>query len=182
MGDESLKGPDARTPMHLATVGVGSNLGDREAIMREAILWLGDQPGNMLRACSSLYETEPFGKTGQGWFLNCVIQVETSQELHGFFGMLQEGEALFGRVRGERWGPRILDLDLLFFDDAVHSEPELKVPHPGVANRRFVLEPLSEVAPDLVHPSLGKTAGALLGELREPSRVVCLGRPPVQER
>jgi 2-amino-4-hydroxy-6-hydroxymethyldihydropteridine diphosphokinase len=158
---------------------MGSNLGDREAIMREAILWLRAQHRNTLRACSSLYETEPVGKTDQGWFLNCVIQVETFREMHEFFRVLQEGEALFGRVRTEPLGPRTLDLDLLVFDDVVHSDPELTVPHPGVAIRRFVLEPLCEVAPDFVHPSLGQTASALLGQLTEPCRVVRFGSPPV---
>jgi 2-amino-4-hydroxy-6-hydroxymethyldihydropteridine diphosphokinase len=167
-------------PPHLATIGLGSNLGDRETTLREAILWLGAQRGNTLRSCSSLYETEPFGKTDQGWFLNCVIQIETSRDLQGFFQVLQEGEARFGRVRRERWGPRTLDLDLLFFDDAVYSDAELTIPHPGVAVRRFVLEPLCEVAPDLVHPSLGEKVSALLERLTESSRVVCLGRPPVR--
>jgi 2-amino-4-hydroxy-6-hydroxymethyldihydropteridine diphosphokinase len=167
--------------MHLATVGVGSNLGDREGIIREAVEWLAARQDNLLKACSSLYETEPFGKTDQEWFLNCVIQVETSQELRGFFRILQEGEALFGRVRAERWGPRTLDLDLLFFDDAVYSDSALTVPHPGVPHRRFVLEPLCEIAPGLVHPSLGETALSLLHSLTESSRVIRLGRTPVQE-
>ena len=173
--------PRSGASLHLATVGMGSNLGDRETTLREAILWLGSQCGNRLRSCSSLYETEPFGKADQGWFLNCVIQIGTSRDLQSFFHLLQEGEDRFGRVRRERWGPRTLDLDLLFFDDAIHSDPELTVPHPGVAVRRFVLEPLCEVAPDLVHPSLGERASALLGQLTESSRVVCLGRPPVLE-
>jgi 2-amino-4-hydroxy-6-hydroxymethyldihydropteridine diphosphokinase len=175
-----LKDPHGKVGMHVATVSVGSNLGNREAIMREAILRLGAQCGNLLLACSSLYETEPFGKTDQGWFLNCVIQVQTSQGLKAFFRQLQQAEALAGRVRQARWGPRTLDLDLLFFDDTVYSDSELTVPHPGVAIRRFVLEPLCEVAPDLVHPSLRETASALLGQVGESSRVVCLGRPPVQ--
>ena len=167
--------------LHIATVGVGSNLGDRERTMREAILWLGAQPGNRLRSCSSLYETEPFGKTDQGWFLNCVIQIETSKELKAFFRLLNRAEDLAGRIRRERWGPRTLDLDLLFFDDLVYSDSELTVPHPGVAVRRFVLEPLCEVAPGLLHPCFGETASALLERLEEPSRVICLGRPPLLE-
>ena len=167
--------------MHLATVGVGSNLGDRERIIREAIEWLAARRDTVLKACSSLYETEPFGKAGQEWFLNCVVQMETSRELRGFFHVLQEGEAMFGRIRQERWGPRTLDLDLLFFDDAIYSDSALKVPHPGVANRRFVLEPLCEIAPDLLHPSLGETARVLLERLAETSRVVRLGRRPVPE-
>jgi 2-amino-4-hydroxy-6-hydroxymethyldihydropteridine diphosphokinase len=162
-------------------VGVGSNLGDREQTIRQAIEWLVARRDTLLKACSSLYETEPFGKMDQGWFLNCVVQVETSRELRGFFGILQEGEVVFGRIRKERWGPRTLDLDLLFFDDAIYSDPELTVPHPGVPHRRFVLEPLCEIAPDLVHPSLGETARVLLDRLAEPCRVVRLGRPPVPE-
>ena len=167
--------------MHLATVGMGSNLGDREATLREALRWLVAQRGNLLTACSSLYETEPFGKTDQEWFLNCVVQLETSRELLDFFRILQEGEALLGRIRKERWGPRTLDLDLLFFDDIIYSDSELTVPHPGIPNRRFVLEPLCEVAPDLVHPSLGEKALTLLDRLVEPSRVVRLGRSPLAE-
>jgi 2-amino-4-hydroxy-6-hydroxymethyldihydropteridine diphosphokinase len=167
--------------MHLATVGVGSNLGDREATMRKAILWLGGQSGNRLRACSSLYETEPYGKTDQGWFLNCVVQIETTRELKDFFSLLQRAEAMAGRTRRVRWGPRTLDLDLLFFDHVRHSDSELTVPHPGVAIRRFVMEPLCDVAPDLVHPSLGKRARELLGELEDSSRLVRLGRSPISE-
>ena len=176
-----MTGPDDRMPMHLATIGMGSNMGDRETTLREAILWLGAQCGNRLRSCSSLYETEPSGKTDQGWFLNCVIQIETSCDMQGFFQCLQEGEDRFGRVRRERWGPRTLDLDLLFFDDEIYADAELTVPHPGVAVRRFVLEPLCEVAPDLMHPSLGERASSLLGKLTDLSRVVRLGRPPVRE-
>lgn len=165
--------------MHLATVGAGSNLGDREEVIRKSISWLGSREGNRLCACSSLYETEPFGKTDQDWFLNCVVQLETSHGPKAFFRQLQRAEDLAGRIRTERWGPRILDLDLLFFDDLVSSDAELTVPHPGVALRRFVLEPLCEVAPDLVHPVLGKTSKELLKELPEPSRVVRLAKSPV---
>jgi 2-amino-4-hydroxy-6-hydroxymethyldihydropteridine diphosphokinase len=167
--------------MHLATVGVGANQGDRETTIREAFRWLLAQGGNLVKACSSLYETEPFGKTDQEWFLNCVVQIETARELLDFFRVLQEGEALFGRIRQERWGPRTLDLDLLFFDDVVYSDSELTVPHPGIPNRRFVLAPLCEIAPDLVHPSLGEKALVLLDRLVEPSRVVSLGRSPFPE-
>ena len=167
--------------MHLATVGMGANLGDREASLRGAIRWIVAQGGNSVKACSSLYETEPFGKTNQAWFLNCVVQLETSRELLDFFRFLQEGEALSGRVRQERWGPRALDLDLLFFDDVVYSDSELTVPHPGIPNRRFVLEPLCEIAPDHVHPTLGEKALVLLDRLTDPSRVVRLERSALLE-
>ncbi len=171
--------PKPNASLHIATVGMGANLGNREETMRKAILWLGAQRGNRLHACSSLYETAPFGKTNQGWFLNCVVRIGTSRGLHDFFRLLQAGEAFFGRVRGGRWGPRTLDLDLLFFDGVIHTDPELTVPHTGVAMRRFVLEPLCEVAPDLVHPSLGVTVKALLARVADFSAVVRLGRPPV---
>lgn len=176
-----MKGPDAEATGHVATVGAGSNVGDRADTIRQAIRWLATRPGCLLMGCSSLYETEPFGKTDQGRFLNCVLQVETSRELQDFHHLLQEGEAVFGRIRAERWGPRSLDLDLLFFDDTVRSDPELTVPHPGVPHRRFVLEPLCEVAPDLVHPSLGETARTLLDRLGESPRVVRLRRLPIPE-
>jgi 2-amino-4-hydroxy-6-hydroxymethyldihydropteridine diphosphokinase len=174
-----VKGKDRQVPMHLATVGLGSNLGDRASTIRKAIEWLAGQSGNLLMACSSLYEAEPVGKTDQGWFLNCVIQVRTARDLLDFFHLLQHGEAVFGRVRKERWGPRTLDMDLLFFDEVVYSDSEITVPHPAVPLRRFVLEPLCEVAPDLVHPSIGAKASNLLEQLVDPSRVVRLASPPV---
>jgi 2-amino-4-hydroxy-6-hydroxymethyldihydropteridine diphosphokinase len=158
---------------------MGSNLGDRETTLGEGIRWLAAQGGNLVKACSSLYETEPFGKTDQESFLNCVVQVETSRELPDFFSLLQEGEAFFGRIRQERWGPRTLDLDLLFFDDVVYSDSNLTVPHPGIPNRRFVLVPLCEIASDLVHPSLGEKALVLLDRLTDPSRVVRLRESPL---
>ncbi len=177
----STRNPDASAPSHLATVGLGSNVGDRGTILREAIQWIAATAGNRLKSCSSLYETEPYGKRDQHWFLNCVIQVETTRDLHAFFHLLQEGEKHFGRIRRERWGPRTLDLDLLFFDDVIHSDSELTIPHPGVPFRRFVLQPLCEIAPGLVHPSLGETGCELLEKLDEPSRVVRLARHPLSE-
>ena len=113
--------------------------------------------------------------------LRIQIQVETPLGLKGFFQLLQKGEDRFGRIREERWGPRTLDLDLLFFDDVVYSDAELTVPHPGVAVRRFVLEPLCEIAPDLVHPSLGRRMSTLLEKLTDSSGVLCIGRAPVRE-
>jgi 2-amino-4-hydroxy-6-hydroxymethyldihydropteridine diphosphokinase len=163
---------------HLATVGIGSNLGDREAAVAGAIERLARRQGNRVRAMSSLYETEPLGKRDQAWFLNCVLQMETDQDLKDFFRALQETEAEFGRQRVERWGPRTLDLDLLLFDDTIHSDPELTIPHPGIVDRRFVLEPLCEIAPELVHPSLQLRMRDLLEGLRDTSRVVCLHRLP----
>lgn len=174
-----MKSPDPGATLHLATIGLGCNVGDRGATIGEAIQWIAARTGNRLKSCSSLYETEPFGKRDQPWFLNCVIQVETTRELRDFFCLLQQGERHFGRIRRERWGPRTLDLDLLFFDDVIYSDSELTIPHPGVPFRRFVLEPLCEIAPGLVHPSLGETGCELLEKLDEPTRVIRLARPPL---
>jgi 2-amino-4-hydroxy-6-hydroxymethyldihydropteridine diphosphokinase len=162
----------------MATVGIGSNLGDREANIAQAIQRLAGRSGNRIRALSSLYETEPFGARDQPFFLNCVLQIETDQDLESFFRSLQDLEDACGRRREVRWGPRILDLDLLLFDDLVRDTPELSVPHPGIPARRFVLEPLCEIAPDLVHPGLHERMGDLLGRLGNNSKVVCLCRHP----
>jgi 2-amino-4-hydroxy-6-hydroxymethyldihydropteridine diphosphokinase len=163
-------------PRFVATVGFGSNLGDRQATISSAIRWIAERPGSRLLSVSSLYETEPFGRSDQGWFLNCVARVETFCDLKGFFRSLQEAETRWARERNERWGPRTLDLDLLFFGETVFSDEELTVPHPGVAQRRFVLVPLFEVAPDLIHPTLHKSVRDLLKVLEDPCRVVRLGR------
>jgi len=162
----------------MATVGLGSNLGDREAFLSGALKMLAGEAGNRLIRVSSLYETEPFGKSDQDWFLNCVVQVETDLDMWPFFRSLQEVELRFGKERKERWGPRTLDLDLLFFDEVVFADHELVVPHPGIAQRRFVLEPLSEIVPELIHPSLGTTIRQLLQETDDRCRVVRVSRLP----
>jgi 2-amino-4-hydroxy-6-hydroxymethyldihydropteridine diphosphokinase len=163
---------------HLAMVGMGSNEGNREATLSAAIQTLAGKETNHIKAVSSLYETEPFGKTDQAWFLNCIIHVETSLSMKSFFHNLQDVETLFHRKRGEHWGPRTLDLDLLFFDDIIFSDSELTVPHPGIQERRFVLEPLFELTPDLIHPSMKLPVRALLEKLSDPCRVIRIGRLP----
>ncbi len=174
-----MSGKNPEPHRHLATVGVGSNLGDREATISGAVEWVVNRPGNRLHSVSSLYETEPFGKEGQGWFLNCVVQVDTPDTLMVFFHSLQEAEALWGRKREERWGPRTLDLDLLFFGGTAFSDEELTVPHPGIAERRFVLEPLCEIAPGLIHPTLRISVRELLDRLEDCCRVVRQERSPL---
>lgn len=163
---------------HLAIVGMGSNEGNREATISAAIQALADKKANRIKSVSSLYETEPFGKPDQAWFLNCIVQVETARGIKPFFHNLQEVETLFHRKRRERWGPRTLDLDLLFFDDMIFSDSDLIVPHPGIQERRFVLEPLSELSPDLIHPSLKLPVRALLEKLSDPCRVIRIGKLP----
>ena len=168
-----------KASLALATIGVGSNQGDREAVIQGAIQSMIAAAENNLKACSSLYETEPYGLKEQQWFYNCVIQIETQLGIKDFFSLIQHTETLFGRVRLERWGPRTIDLDLLFFSDMVYHDDNLIVPHPGIAERRFVLEPLCEIAPDLLHPLLHQSIKTLHGRLTDTGRVICLKRRPV---
>jgi 2-amino-4-hydroxy-6-hydroxymethyldihydropteridine diphosphokinase len=126
-----------------------------------------------LVAMSSVYETEPMYREDQGWFLNCVVVAETDVEPVALLGWLKETESKIGRdQRAARNAPRVIDMDILFYDERVISGPSLQVPHPGIAERAFVLVPLDEVRPLLVHPILRKTVTELLGELHTRKGVV----------
>jgi 2-amino-4-hydroxy-6-hydroxymethyldihydropteridine diphosphokinase len=153
--------------MHsLALIGLGSNLGDRRATLSGAIVALGQAPGITVRQVSSFHETEPVGgPPGQGMFLNAVVALETSLDPLPLLRVLQEIEARFGRERSIHWGERTLDLDLLLFDGRVIDTPELCLPHPRMHTRRFVLEPLVEVAPMTVDPVTGRPFAAILADL-----------------
>src|SRR5208337_3709957 len=139
-----------------AFIGLGSNLGDREAYLETARRALTDGEGIFLIGVSSLYETEPVGYTEQGWFLNQVVEVATGLDPWELLRVLQGIEQDLGRQRLIRWGPRVVDLDLLLYGDIVLNSPELTVPHPRLYERSFVLAPLAEITPDHVHPD-GKT-------------------------
>jgi 2-amino-4-hydroxy-6-hydroxymethyldihydropteridine diphosphokinase len=154
----------------LALIGLGSNLGDRKAALEAAIAALEMTPGVSVREVSSFHETEPVGgPAGQGRYLNAAAVLETTLEPLPLLRVLQEIESRSGRVRTVRWGARTLDLDLLLFDARVINTPELIVPHPRLAIRRFVLAPLAEVAPEAVDPVTKRTVGQLLADLdREP--------------
>jgi 2-amino-4-hydroxy-6-hydroxymethyldihydropteridine diphosphokinase len=140
--------------MTRAYVGLGSNLGDREETLRNAIELLGREPGFALRAVSTLRETDPVGVTEQPRFLNAVAELETAVPPRELLDRLLAIERELGRERTEkrRWGPRVIDLDLLLYGDDVIDEEGLRVPHPRLAERRFVLEPLEELDPDLSLP------------------------------
>jgi 2-amino-4-hydroxy-6-hydroxymethyldihydropteridine diphosphokinase len=139
-----------------AYVGVGANLGDREATIRAAVDAL---PGVV--GVSELRETEPVGVVDQPPFLNGAVRIETSLEPRALLEILLATERTLGRVREERWGPRTVDLDLLVYGDLTVDEPGLRVPHPRLHERRFALEPLAELDPELVVPGLGSVSGAL---------------------
>lgn len=148
--------------MTRAFLGLGSNLGDREQYLAEAIDTLGDS----VAAVSSVYETEPVGgPSGQGPYLNLVVELDTDLDPREILAVCQRIESAAGRVRAERWGPRTLDVDVLWIDGEVLDDPELTVPHPRMKSRRFVLEPLNELAPDLVDPEDLRLAGGSVQRL-----------------
>jgi len=150
-----------------AYVGLGSNLGDRRAALEGAIRALGALPGIRVTAVSRVHETDPVGGPPQGRFLNAVAELRTTLDARALMDALGEIEVRFGRERTERWGPRTLDLDLLLYGEEVIDSPGLTVPHPRMHQRRFVLEPLCEVAPEARHPVLGRSARELLNVLEE---------------
>lgn len=139
-----------------AYVGVGSNMGDSRARVREAFDALAGLPHTCLIARSRLYRTRPFGPVAQGDFINAVAGLLTQLDAMALLQGLRGIEQAAGRVRAERWGPRTLDLDLLVFGREQIQTPDLAVPHPGIAERGFVLAPLHDVAPTLDVPGAGR--------------------------
>jgi 2-amino-4-hydroxy-6-hydroxymethyldihydropteridine diphosphokinase len=161
--------------LRLAYLSLGSNVGDREANLREALTRLG-QVGRVL-AVSSFYETEPVEFIEQAWFLNCVAAFETRETPPHLMTSILGIEAEMGRRRLQKKGPRSIDIDILLYDDAVEQSTELTIPHPALQERRFVLEPLAEIAPNVVHPILKKTIGELRDALPAGQTVRRLGEP-----
>ena len=144
-------------------LSLGSNLGDRYANLRAAIERLGE--AGTIRAVSGFYETEPVEFRDQPWFLNCVVALETSDSPEALLQRALAIEQEMGRVRMKEKGPRSIDIDILLSGDRVVEERGLKIPHPAMHQRRFVLEPLAEIAPEALHPLLRKTARELLADL-----------------
>jgi len=147
-------------------IALGSNLGDREMNLKTAIVKMKGRC-MYIEKLSSFVETEPYGYTDQPKFLNAVCLVETDLSPRTLLNTLLEIEREMGRVRTVKWGPRVIDLDIVFYEDLIVNEEGLIIPHPDAHNRLFVLEPLSEIAPDLVHPVLKKTVQELLIELKQ---------------
>jgi 2-amino-4-hydroxy-6-hydroxymethyldihydropteridine diphosphokinase len=158
-------------------VGLGSNLGEREALIRMALDDLSRLPGTQLVRASSLYDTEPVGEVEQPNFLNAVAQLECEMSARQLLWNLLLIERRLGRVRTQKWGPRTIDLDLLFYRSETRATQFLTLPHPRLHERRFVLEPLCEIAPELVHPVLKKTSREMLASLDDDSRVRIYRQP-----
>ena len=158
-----------------AWIGLGSNLGDRRAILHAALAALADAPGVIVRAVSSYHETRPVGgPSGQGPFLNAAAQLETTLDPDQLLLVLQEIENHSGRARTVRWGERTLDLDILIYGDRFLDTPGLKLPHPRLALRRFVLAPLAEIAPTVVDPMTRRTIADLLANLDRGPRLLAI--------
>ena len=160
---------------HRAYIGIGSNLGSRMENCRKAIEAVAAREDCVLEAQSPFYETEPVYLEDQDWFINAVALIRTALAPEAFLARLQAIEQSMG-PRGERprFGPRVLDLDILFFDELVIQGGDLWVPHPRLHERRFVLQPLSDIAARFVHPVLGQTIGSLLAGLKDGQRGVRL--------
>ncbi len=146
-----------------AYLSLGSNLGDRAANLRAAVAQL-DAAGRLL-AVSALYETQPLDVPDQPWFLNCVAAIETDKTPRELLQLALRIEATMGRLRLRDKSARNIDIDVVLFGDRIVDEPGLKIPHPAMHQRRFVLEPLVEIAPEARHPELGKSARELLAVL-----------------
>jgi len=149
---------------------LGSNLGDKKANLELAKTLIQQNTGHIKRQ-SSIYETAAWGKTDQPSFFNQVVEMDTSLEPRQLLVFIQQTEKEMGRVRIEKWGQRLIDIDLLYYHDTMVSSTDLTVPHPGIPERRFTLVPLVELAPDFVHPVLKKSHTALLKECKDPLKV-----------
>ena len=158
-----------------AYIALGSNLGDRELNLLRAVAETGRLPDSRVTALSSFYETSPVGNTDQDAFYNAVIRLSTRLDARSLLTrMLRIEDEVFGRVRTIHQGPRRMDLDLLLYGGRIINEEGLVIPHPRLAERRFVLQPLCEIAPELLHPPTGKTIRELLAELKSDETVVKL--------
>ncbi len=154
--------------MAIVYVGIGSNLGDRERNCLRAIELMEERSLKVNRR-SRMYETEPWGVKDQPRFINMAVSVETALDPRKLLGLLKDVEKLMGREETGRYGPRIIDLDILLYDSLVVKEPGLEIPHPLMHEREFVLVPLADITPDTVHPVLKKTIRELRNGLKQKS-------------
>jgi len=157
-------------------IGLGSNLGRRAENLARARRRL-EEGGAEIAAASSIYETEPVDLAGQPWFLNQVLEIRSELDPPALLRLARSVEAGLKRMMTVPKGPRTIDVDILFADGCIIDSPELSVPHPQLHLRNFVLVPLAEIAPDFVHPVIGRTVRELAAASADPSRVVGMNRP-----
>lgn len=169
MGFEGPSGEEVRGI--IAFIGIGSNLRDPAVQCRDAFRRIGAIPEIRLLRRSSLYRTEPVGPEDQPWFINAVAEIRTDLPPRKLFEALKGIERKMGRTDGPRWGPRVIDLDLLLYGQKVVAEEDLVIPHPELYRRRFVLEPLCELASYVIHPAFGVSVRGLLDRLTDPGLV-----------
>lgn len=160
------------TIVKISYIGIGSNIGDKLFNCLKAIELIKRIPGCRIMAQSDFYRTEPVGVEGQEWYLNGVISLSISISARELLQSFLDIETCMGRKRKGKWDPRIIDLDILLFGDDIINEEDLIIPHPRMYERRFVLEPLARLAPDLIHPLLGKSMAGLLAGLSEQGQAV----------
>lgn len=166
-----LEGVESRT-MSQVYISLGSNLGDREKNIQEAIKLINEQRSIKVINLSSNYETEPVGFKEQDWFFNVVIELETTLLPQKLLVVLKQVEAKLGKKTERKWGPRTIDLDILLYDDLILNSQDLQIPHKLMHQRRFVLIPLTQIAPNIKHPVLNKTMKELVAELSDESKVI----------
>ncbi len=152
--------------MNNAYLLIGGNEGDRALHIKQAVANIEIFCGAVTRQ-SSIYETAPWGKADQPAFLNQALLVATALDAPSLMDVILQVEEKMGRKRMEKYGPRVIDIDILFFNDEIYNLTQLKIPHPEIQNRRFVLEPMHEIASTFVHPVLKKTIHELLGECKD---------------
>ncbi len=162
-----------------AYLGLGANLGDRESNLSKALRLLAESPGIWVVKCSSLYETAPWGVTNQPDFLNCVAEIRTDLLPVTLLKLVKKVEQSLGRQENFRYGPRVIDIDILLYGDQVIqvADPDLQIPHVGMSERAFVLVPLAEIAPETLHPTSAVSVQVLCNQVAGKSDVRLWGPP-----
>jgi 2-amino-4-hydroxy-6-hydroxymethyldihydropteridine diphosphokinase len=180
MGGQGSSGGEIRGI--IAFIGIGSNMEMPADRCRDAVKRLSTVTGVRVLRCSSLYRTEPVGPPDQAWFINAVAEIRTPLTPSELFAALKEIEQQMGRMEGPKWGPRIIDLDILLYGQEVVQEEDLVIPHPELHRRRFVLEPLCELASYAIHPAFNVSVRGLIGRLADQARVELYDREHSGER